>query len=132
MSLKKLALIALFSGIFALMGGCGSGDPIVNYQNTPVVAKSGNKNLHDIKRAIVLAGSRIGWQMQPVRPGLIKATLFSQGFMAKVEINYSTEAYSIIYKDSSNLKYNGQTIHPTYNKWVSKLHKHIRNNIARL
>ncbi|MGD8784985.1 MAG: hypothetical protein PVF28_05395 [Thioalkalispiraceae bacterium] len=131
MLFKKFAFIALLISIFSV-AGCGSNDPVVNYNNSPIVAKSGNKNLKDVKRAIVLAGSRLGWQMQSIQPGIIQATLFSQGHMAKVEISYSTESYSINYKDSSNLKYNGQTIHGTYNKWVEKLHGAIRTNLARI
>jgi len=131
MPLKKLALIALCTSMFAFMG-CGSGDPIVNFNNSPVVAKSGNKNIKDIERAIMLAGARSGWQMNPVKPGLITATRFSQGHMAKVDISYTTQSYSVTYKDSSNLKYNGQTIDEKYNQWVTRLHKYIRANIAQM
>jgi len=131
MTFKKYALIAFCASIFAFVG-CGSNDPIVNYNNSPVVAKSGNKNQKDVKRAIILAGTRVGWQIQDVKPGLITATRFSSGFMAKVDITYTSDTYSINYKDSSNFKYNGQTIHPTYNKWVEDLHKSIRTNIAKM
>ena len=131
MSLKQLALVAFFTSVFAFVG-CGGGAPVLNINNHPVAPKSGSKNVKDIKRTIVLAGSRLGWQMHPVRPGLVRATRFSQGFMAKVDISYTSQSYSITYKDSSNLKYDGQKIHGRYNQWIKQLHKHIRAGLAKI
>ncbi len=131
MSFTKLALIALFASVFAL-AGCGNADPVLNFANSPIVASTGKKNMNDIKRGIILAGSRIGWQMQQVKPGSIVATLFRSGRMAKVEINYTADTYNITYKDSSNLNYQGGTIHGTYNKWVTKLHNNIRTTLSKM
>jgi NDP-sugar pyrophosphorylase family protein len=125
MPFKNLALVGIVTCAF-VFAGCGSGDPVVNYENSPIVANSSIKNMKDVKRAIILSGARIGWQMQDVKPGLINATMFSRGHMAKVEITYTTSSYNIKYKDSSNMKYDGQNIHGTYNKWVERLHRNIR------
>jgi len=131
MSFSKLAPIALLLSIFAF-AGCGSGDPVVNFSNSPIVAQSGKKNVEDVKRGIILSGSRIGWQMQDVKPGTLYATLFQRGRMAKVEINYTADTYSITYRDSSNLEYNNGVIHGTYNKWVTHLHRNIRATLSKL
>lgn len=131
MSFTKLTLIALFTSVFAL-AGCGNADPVLNFTNSPVVAPAGKKNMDDIKRGIILAGSRSGWQMQQVKPGTIIATIFLRGRMAKVAINYTTETYNITYKDSSNLNYQGGTIHGTYNKWVTELHNNIRTTLSKM
>lgn len=131
MSFNKLALIALCASIFAF-AGCGSGDPVQNFTNSPVVAPADKKNMKDIKRGIILAASRIGWQMQDVKPGTLIATSYRRGRMAKVEINYTTSTYSITYKDSSNLQYDGSTIHGTYNNWVTHLHSSIRANLSKM
>jgi hypothetical protein len=112
--------------------GCGGGEMVLNYNNSPIVAKSGKKNMESIRRAILLAGARIGWQMKEKGNGQVTATKFSRGFMAQVNITYTTESYAITYKDSSNLKYNGQTIHPTYNKWVADLNSAIRTNLSHM
>jgi len=130
MPLKNFAIITLV--VCGVLLGCGKADPIINVKNSPIVASPGNKNMRNIKRAIVLAGTRIGWQMQATSPGHIVGTVFRGGHMAKVDIDYSTDKYSINYKDSSNLGYNGETIHNTYNRWVNDLHKHIRKGLARL
>ena len=131
MSFNKLALITLLASILTL-AGCGSADPVLNFTNSPVVASADKKNMDDIKRGIILAGSRIGWQMRLLKPGTIIATSFRRGRMAKVEITYTTSTYSITYKDSSNLQYDGSTIHGTYNKWVTHLHRSIRANLSKM
>jgi hypothetical protein len=131
MPVNKFAFIALCISIFAF-AGCGSGDIVLNYNNSPIVAKSGQKNLKSIRRAIMLAGTRVGWQMKEKGNGQMVATKFSRGFMAQVNISYTTESYAITYKDSSNLKYNGQTIHPRYNKWVADLNSAIKTNLSHM
>ena len=133
MLFKKLAALGVIS-LALLMGtlaGCGKFDPILNVNNAPIEG-AGSKTMNNVKRAIILAGSRIGWQMQTVSDGHVVATLFRAGHMAKVNINYTSESYSITYKDSSNLEYNGETILGTYNRWVEELHKAIRKNLARM
>jgi len=131
MSFSRLTLIAFCASVFAF-AGCGGGDPVQNFNNSPIVASGAKKNMQDVKRGIILAGSRIGWQMQQVKPGTMYATIFKRGSMAKVEINYTADTYSITYKDSSNLKYDGNVIHGTYNKWVTHLHRNIRDTLSKM
>ena len=45
---------------------------------------------------------------------------------------YDTKSYSIKYKDSSNLNYDGKSIHKNYNGWVENLDKAIRSNLVAL
>ena len=49
-----------------------------------------------------------------------------------VDIPYTERNYSIIYRDSENLRYNEKknTIHPRYNKWVIRLSRCINNAIT--
>ena len=131
MPVNKIALFALSISIFAF-AGCGDGDMVLNYNNSPIVAKSSQKNIKSIRRAIILGGTRVGWQMKEKGNGQVVATKFSRGLMAQVNIKYTTETYAITYKDSSNLKYNGQTIHPTYNKWVADLNSAIKTNLSQM
>ena len=64
----------------------------------------------DVRGAILRAGAALGWQMNAVRPGLIVATLRVREHMAKVEIPYDRHTYSIHYRDSENLDYDGANI----------------------
>jgi hypothetical protein len=52
--------------------------------------------------------------------------------MAVVDVNYTPQTYSITYKDSSNLGYDGQSIHKNYNGWVQNLDKAIRAQLGAL
>ena len=88
--------------------------------------------MDDMQKAIVRAGAGLGWQMKVAEPGLIVGTLRLRSHMAVVDIKYDTKAYSITYKDSSNLDYDGANIHKNYNGWVQNLDNAIRVQIANL
>jgi len=49
-----------------------------------------------------------------------------------MEIEYDTKQYSITYKDSQGLKYDGSQIHKTYNSWVHNLDNRIRVQLSAL
>ena len=50
--------------------------------------------------------------------------------MAKVDINYNTKTYSITYKDSSDLDYDGTKIHKNYNGWIQNLDNAIKVQLS--
>jgi hypothetical protein len=49
-----------------------------------------------------------------------------------VSIPYTAKNYSILYKDSTNLKYDAsaQTIHENYASWIQRLDGAIRTRLA--
>jgi len=47
-----------------------------------------------------------------------------------VDVNYGVKFYSILYKDSTELGYDGQNIHPNYNGWIQNLDKGIRAQLS--
>lgn len=73
------------------------------------------------EKAIRLAGASLGWQMKTESPGHLVATLPIRSHLAVTDITFDQDSYSIIYKDSNNLKYNGSTIHSNYNGWIQNL-----------
>ena len=79
-----------------------------------------------IVQAIIRAGSSLGWTMQKDAPGHIIGTLNIRTHIAIVDITYNSDSYSITYKDSTNLDYNGTTIHRSYNTWVNNLNNAIK------
>lgn len=87
-------------------------------------------SLAQVTTAIQNAGTTLGWQMRVERPGLIIGTLNLRAHQAVVEIPYDTKTYSILYQSSSNLKYNGKTIHRNYNSWVMNLSREIQVQIS--
>lgn len=131
MSIRTLSIIAVCAGAI-IFAGCGRTNPVMNIEGSPIAVSSGKTNMDKVKGAIMSAGTRLGWQMKPVANGHMVATLFQRGHMAQVDIKYTTESYSITYKDSSNLHYDGANIHRNYNNWVNNLDRNIRAALAPL
>jgi len=84
----------------------------------------------DVQKAITRAGVRLGWQMNPVSPGKMQGTLVLRQHRAVVDIAYDAKSYSIKYKDSTNLNYDGSNIHRNYNGWVQNLERGIRAELS--
>jgi hypothetical protein len=68
--------------------------------------------------------------MVPQGSGKIVGTLALRTHLAVIDIAYDTKAYSIRYKDSSNLDYTGTSIHNNYNGWIENMDKAIRAQLA--
>lgn len=125
----RSALVAAGIAV-ALLGGCRSA-AIYNVQASPVVANK-KVTMDDMQKAIVRAGAGLGWQMKAVKPGEILGTLHLRTHVAVVDIRYNTKEYSITYKDSTNLDYDGTNIHKNYNGWIQNLDNGIRVQITNL
>lgn len=123
---------SIVGGVTAvLLGACATVEPINNITNAPIVLSSGKTmNNTQVAAAIMRAGARLGWQMQPEGPGRIMGRLTIRHHIAVVEIEHDTKSYSIKYRDSSNLKAQDGTIHREYNNWVQNLDRSIRNELA--
>jgi hypothetical protein len=79
-------------------------------------------------RAIKTAGTKLGWDMAEVQPGLIRGTLNVRKHHAVVDIDYDGRGYSINYVESENLNYDPEklAIHKNYNSWIHNLERQIR------
>lgn len=113
-----------------LLMGCRTGG-IYNVQGAPV-AGSKVVAMQDVELAIRRAAASLGWQIIPRAPGRAEGMLALRDHRAVVDITYDTKTYSIQYKDSSNLGYDGTTIHANYNGWVQNLDKAIRTQLSLL
>jgi hypothetical protein len=111
-----------------LLAACRTGG-IYNVQGAPV-AGSRVVAMQDVELAIRRAGVSLGWQIVPRAPGKAEGILVLRDHRAVVDITYDTNTYSIQYKDSSNLGYDGTTIHSNYNGWVQNLDKAIRTQLS--
>lgn len=126
----KMRTLILLAGLLALvLAGCRS-NPVYNVADMPVTTTTGGYKLDDVRGAILQAGVSLGWQMYSVRPGLIVGTLYLRDHMAQVEIPYDRNSYSILYRDSSNLNYDGVNIHSNYNGWVQRLRDTINARLS--
>ena len=70
--------------------------------------------------------------MASTKNGEVTGTYSNAKQSATVAIPYTTKTYSILYKNSSNFKYNGTKIHKRYNELVSGLDAAIRRELSRV
>ncbi len=135
MNAIERALRALFVGALLLVtcGAVQAQVPPYNVIDAPVVTSSqGSLTVDAVAKAILRSGIRLGWRLEPAGPGAITGTLVLRTHTAVVDIVYDSKTYSIKYKDSVNLKYNGTTIHKNYNGWIQNLDKAIRAELVSL
>ncbi len=128
----KFGTQIVFIGLMTLvLIGCVT-NPVYDVVNAPVSTSSRNYSAYKVRAAILKAGASLGWQMRDTAPGQIIATLNIRDHMAQVEISYNRNTYSIIYRDSHNLDYDGQNIHKNYNSWVRNLSTKINTRLSSL
>lgn len=87
--------------------------------------------LEDVKKGIIRGGQWSEWEMRAVAPGhLVAETLVRGKHRAVVDIFYDTKVFSIRYKDSENLNYNGKSIHKAYEEWTNDLRRSIQQQVS--
>ncbi len=128
--MNKLARITVITITVALvfLAGCRTA-PILNIEGAPIEISS-KHSAKDIRKAIISAGTTLGWNMKAKKAGHIVGTLYLRQNIAVVDIHYTKKTYSIVYKDSTNLKYDGVNIHQNYNAWVRNLNRRIQAQIV--
>jgi hypothetical protein len=120
--------VILASTLALLIVGCGY-EPFYNVSDQAVASSKSNLTLDDVSMAIIRAGGALGWEMKETKPGHILGTLHLRTHVAIVDVNYTTKSYSITYKDSTNLDYDGTNIHSNYNGWIQNLQKGIQTQL---
>lgn len=130
MKLKTLGItfLALTTLMFA---GCRSA-PVYNVSHAAFVSTEQEITREDIANAIITAGHSLGWTMKEVESGHMLGTLYLRSHVAVVDIHYDRSNYSITYKDSTNLDYNGTNIHSNYNSWIQNLSNAIALQVSHL
>ena len=111
-----------------LLAGCRTG-PVYNVERSSFNTAE-QHSLAEVTTAIQQAGTRLGWRMDVQRPGLILATLNLRSHQAVAEIPYDTTGFAIQYQDSTNLNYDGTSIHRNYNGWGQNLEREIRTQVS--
>jgi hypothetical protein len=115
-----LALLGAVAGV----SGCGANlSPVLNPSHVPIAGvPGGGRAVHD---AILRAVADKGWTLAGDAPGVVRASIQKDTFMATVAIAYTGTEYSITYESSSNLKFDGKRIHKRYNVWIDRLRAQI-------
>ena len=117
----------------AIVVGCRGAGQVYEVKDAQVQTATGKEaTMEDVQKAIIGAGAGLGWQMAIAKPDEIISTLNVKSHQAVVSIPYTKKTYSILYKDSTNLKYDAQkqTIHEQYLTWIQKLDNAIRARLT--
>ena len=129
---RLINLLAVVGFVFIIVG-CGAGAPVVNIDNSKFFEKS--EKLSKVETAIRKGASKKGWRVKKVKNGLLEISNMIRGkFLVMVEVPYTSKGYKLNYKRSTNLKYNASanTIHRSYNKWVSSLASNIDYELSNI
>ena len=122
----------IVSALILVAAGCRGAVPVYNITDATVAASKPNPSLDDVGKAVQRAGATLGWQMKQTKPGHMLGTLNLRKHVAVVDVNYSAQSYSVNYKDSTELDYDGQNIHPNYNGWIQNLDKAIKAQLSNM
>lgn len=125
--MKNALLVCLVAGCLA---ACNT-RPMVNVQNQTIPTSSAGSpmTLSLVEESIRAGAQRAGWTAHVLKPGLIEASVTARSHRVVVNIPFDQKSYSIDYKDSDNMKADGDEIHKKYNAWVLRLSQSIRNEL---
>ncbi len=125
--MKRYVLLPLMFVLIAI-GGCRS-VTVAEVRDEPFFAAAKDADLNQITQKILEVGRQRQFGMKVITSGHIEAVYFHRNARAVMDIKYTTEHFSIIYKDSTGLKYNPaeHTISSHYNTWVKNLKIDISN-----
>ena len=120
---------ALALAVF-LVAACAT-KPLVNVENSALSAP-GNVTMKQVEKAIYRGAADRGWTVTRLAPGQLEAKIHVRSHMAMVSITHDIETFSITYKKSENLDYDGVRIHNNYNRWILNLRKAILRRTSEL
>lgn len=132
MTRAELGAMTVCLALLAMIG-CRAGGQVYEVKDAPVQTASGKSlTLEQVQKAIIDAGIKQTWIMTPIKPGQMLGEYNVQSHQIHVLIPYTTKNYSILYKDSSNLRYDPEkrTIHVNYAKWIERLDNEIRMRLS--
>lgn len=129
MKFSKWMMMGLLVTVTALVG-CRS-NPVMNVEDAAISLQD-RPSMTQVEKAIIRAGASLGWNIKKIKSGTMEGRLMLRSHVAVVEITYDTKSYSIHYKDSTNLNYDGTNIHSNYNGWVQNLNRNIQQELMML
>ena len=131
------ALLCLLSMTFASTAvAARSAVPIVEHENLAATTGGGQPaSAEQIRRAFMAGGARRNWTFTEEGPNKLVGRLNVRTHQISVDIPISDGKFSVLYKDSVNMKYGTEdgkkVIHPQYNNWVNNLLGDMRAELAR-
>lgn len=111
--------------------------PLIEYENVAATTSGGKEATVDqIRTAFMAGGARHNWTFTQEGPDKLVGTLNIRTHQIVVDIPIANGKYSVLYKNSVNMKYavedGKKVIHPQYNNWVKNLLGDVRGELAKL
>jgi hypothetical protein len=125
---NKLSLLLIVFYLFVGLVACTS--KLFEIRDNPIDVGKEAMTIDQVSTAIMDAGKGLGWKMSQVSKEEIHGTYQMSKHSATVSIPFTTRSYSILYKASSNLKYDGTRIHKRYNELITSLDAAIRRELS--
>ena len=151
MKLFRIAVVTIACGLSAAASAQRALVPIVDYKDVPVATSSGKPVTADqVRDAIAAAGKRLNWDMAlTANSGLAGTLVVNNKHTISVDILVAPDKYSVLYRNSINMKYSvsergpsyrdfaaakagERVIHPAYNQWVQALRTAIDSELRKL
>lgn len=134
-STKRILMLCLLGAPLLLhsVGAEARIKPVYNIIDKPIVSGSGKSlTMEQVADALAGAARYKNWTVAEVEDGYLRAQIQVRQHFAAIDIRYTTETYSITYRDSKVLKYDGTRIHRNYNKWIKLIEQVADQNFAAL
>jgi hypothetical protein len=87
-------------------------------------------DLSGVAKDIRRAATMLGWIVEDREPTEILATNRKGQHAGIVTIRFDTAKFSINYRNSTRLDYDGDNIHKLYNRWVADLERAIQQETS--
>jgi hypothetical protein len=120
------ALKVLMLAIAVMLVGCRTAPRAVYEVERVQVVASRALSMDEVEKAIRAGGISAGWQMVTRGPGNMEGIYVLREHRAVVSVAFDTTAFSIKYKDSVNMRFDGTGVSVHYNNWVQSLERGIR------
>jgi len=127
MTIRILRLFALALALFALNAQART-TGMANFDNLPVTNAKGEPAADaQLKAAVIQGAAARGWTLSDVRNDRAVANIQVRGkHTVTIDVLWAAGQVTVKYKDSVNMNYSGNEIHPNYNAWVQNLVDSIR------
>lgn len=122
----------LLTSVLILLASCQT-VPVYTVENAEIFTASGKKpTLAQVRTAIRRAAVSKTWKVKELNPNTLVARVGKKTIAVVVTIEFTTDRYSIKYRDSKNLSYKDGMIRSRYNSWVTKLRARIEERFLDL
>lgn len=126
----RMHLLCLFAASLAFLAGCDRTQDIYEVRNQAVPRFAPPLNLKHVEGGIKRAANSQRWRLRRMKPGQLEATKRWRSHVAVVKINYSPDAYDILFARSENLLEGGGQIHRRFNQFVHQLDAEISEQLS--